>query len=183
MFPTLVCSRPMHWLKPRLHTGAVTLRMTTCRFHICVTAANYHCWLKKHTHICSCVCCEIKGESSAGWFYSLWQRVYGVSYPEKKLLKEYQDRIEEAKKRDHRTIGVKQELFFFHELSPGSAFFLPKGAHIHKKLVEFIRSEYRKRGYQEVRKEELVCIHVNQLRVDGWIHYSQLWNYICTRYW
>lgn len=44
-----------------------------------------------------------------------------------------------------------QDLFFFHELSPGSCFFQPKGAHIYNKLVEFIREEYWKRGFQEVR--------------------------------
>ena len=43
-----------------------------------------------------------------------------------------------------------QELFFFHELSPGSCFFLPRGAHIYNKLIEFIRVEYRRRGFQEV---------------------------------
>lgn len=43
-----------------------------------------------------------------------------------------------------------RELFFFHDLSPGSCFFLPKGAHIYNKLVEFIRTEYRRRGYTEV---------------------------------
>ena len=98
-----------------------------------------------------------RNQTLSACFYSLGQRVYGVSYPEKKLLKEYKDRIEEAKKRDHRIVGVQQELFFFHELSPGSAFFLPKGAHIHNKLVEFIREEYRKRGYQEVGSGR-VCI-------------------------
>ena len=43
-----------------------------------------------------------------------------------------------------------QDLFFFHELSPGSCFFQPKGAHIYNKLVAFIREEYWKRGFQEV---------------------------------
>jgi len=45
---------------------------------------------------------------------------------------------------------IFQDLFFFHELSPGSCFFQPKGAHIYNKLVEFIREEYWKRGFQEV---------------------------------
>ena len=46
---------------------------------------------------------------------------------------------EEAAKRDHRKLGIQQELFFFHELSPGSCFFQPKGAHIYNKLLEFIK--------------------------------------------
>ncbi|GBG71621.1 hypothetical protein CBR_g9037 [Chara braunii] len=78
------------------------------------------------------------------------QRVYGISYPDSKSLKEYLHAQEEAKKRDHRVVGTAQKLFFFHPLSPGSCFFLPHGARIYNKLVEFIRSEYRKRGYEEV---------------------------------
>ncbi|KAH9533612.1 hypothetical protein CY35_18G061400 [Sphagnum magellanicum] len=78
------------------------------------------------------------------------QRVYGISYPDTKKLKEYLHRLEEAKKRDHRKLGLQQELFFFHELSPGSCFFLPHGARIYNKLQAFIRGEYKKRGYEEV---------------------------------
>jgi threonyl-tRNA synthetase len=57
----------------------------------------------------------------------------------KKQLEEWQHFQEEAAKRDHRKIGREQELFFFHELSPGSCFFLPRGAYIYNTLVEFIR--------------------------------------------
>jgi threonyl-tRNA synthetase len=59
--------------------------------------------------------------------------------------------LEEAAKRDHRKIGREQELFFFHELSPGSCFFLPHGMIIYNTLVQFIRDEYWARGYQEVK--------------------------------
>jgi threonyl-tRNA synthetase len=65
-------------------------------------------------------------------------------------LQEYQHMIEEAKKRDHRLLGQSQELFFFHPLSPGSCFFLRNGTIIYNKLVDFMRQEYIKRGYQEV---------------------------------
>ncbi|XP_077237795.1 threonyl-tRNA synthetase [Tasmannia lanceolata] len=78
------------------------------------------------------------------------QRVYGISFPESKRLKEYLTQLEEAKKRDHRILGQNQELFFFHPLSPGSCFFLPHGTRIYNKLMEFIRAQYRKRGYEEV---------------------------------
>ena len=57
---------------------------------------------------------------------------------------------EEAQKRDHRILGPKQELFFFSDHTPGSPFFLPHGTKIHNKLTEFLKNEYRKRGYQEV---------------------------------
>ncbi|RLM98693.1 threonine--tRNA ligase, mitochondrial 1-like [Panicum miliaceum] len=78
------------------------------------------------------------------------QRVYGISFPDSKRLKEYKHFLEEAKKRDHRLLGQAQELFFFHPLSPGSCFFLPHGARIYNKLMDFLRQQYRDRGYQEV---------------------------------
>ncbi|CAM9180076.1 unnamed protein product [Ascophyllum nodosum] len=78
------------------------------------------------------------------------QRVYGVSFPSKDQMKKFHEFQEQAKKRDHRRVGVQQELFFFHPLSPGSAFFLPHGTRIYNRLQEFIRKEYWKRGYDEV---------------------------------
>ncbi|KAJ2759477.1 threonyl-tRNA synthetase, partial [Coemansia nantahalensis] len=78
------------------------------------------------------------------------QRVYGISFPDKKQMTEYKHFLEEAAKRDHRKIGREQELFFFHELSPGSAFFLPHGARIYNTLTNFIRERYWQRGFEEV---------------------------------
>ena len=78
------------------------------------------------------------------------QRVYGVTFPSEKEMKEYLKRIEEEAKRDHRNIGKQQDLFMFHTLSPGSAFFYPHGTHIYQKLVSFIRKEYLIRGLTEV---------------------------------
>ncbi|KAF7290298.1 AA-TRNA-LIGASE-II domain-containing protein [Mycena chlorophos] len=78
------------------------------------------------------------------------QRIYGISFPDKKQLTEYKAFLAEAAKRDHRRIGKDQELFFFNDLSPGSCFFLPHGTRIYNTLTEFLRSEYFKRGYQEV---------------------------------
>jgi len=65
-------------------------------------------------------------------------------------LKEWQQFQIEAAKRDHRNVGKDQELFFFHPYSPGCAFFLPHGARIHNKLIQFIKAEYHKRGFTEV---------------------------------
>ncbi|KIJ16340.1 hypothetical protein PAXINDRAFT_168488 [Paxillus involutus ATCC 200175] len=78
------------------------------------------------------------------------QRVYGISFPDKKQLADYKLFLAEAAKRDHRKIGREQELFFFNDLSPGSCFFLPHGTRIYNTLLELMRSEYVKRGYQEV---------------------------------
>ena len=78
---------------------------------------------------------------------------------------------EEAAKRDHRKLGKEQDLFFFHELSPGSCFFQPKGAHIYNKLMEFIKEGYWKRGFQEVVSPN---IYNSKLwKTSGhWDHYS-----------
>ncbi|WFD28515.1 threonine--tRNA ligase [Malassezia nana] len=78
------------------------------------------------------------------------QRLYGISFPDKKQMSEYKQFLAEAAKRDHRRIGKEQELFMFHELSPGSCFWLPHGARIYNTLQEFIKTEYRKRGFDEV---------------------------------
>ena len=78
------------------------------------------------------------------------QRVYGISFPDKKLLKEHRLMLAEAAKRDHRLIGKNQELFLFHGLSPGSAFLLPHGTRLFNTLLEFMRNEYWARGYDEV---------------------------------
>ncbi|XP_025833433.1 threonine--tRNA ligase, cytoplasmic isoform X3 [Agrilus planipennis] len=100
------------------------------------------------------------------------QRIYGISFPDPKLLKEWEKFQEEAAKRDHRKVGKEQELFFFNELSPGSCFFLPRGAHIYNTLVNFIRSEYRKRGFQEVVSPNIYNVKLWQ--VSGhWEHYAE----------
>jgi threonyl-tRNA synthetase len=78
------------------------------------------------------------------------QRIYGISFPEKKMLDAYLKLQEEAEKRDHRKLGTQLGLFMFHEWSPGSPFILPKGAIIYNELLSFLRQEYVKRGYQEV---------------------------------
>jgi threonyl-tRNA synthetase len=100
------------------------------------------------------------------------QRIYGISFPDSKQLKEWQHFQEEAAKRDHRKIGRDQELFFFHELSPGSCFFLPKGAKIYNTLIDFIKSEYRKRGFKEVVSPN---IYNSKLWVTSghWQHYAE----------
>lgn len=78
------------------------------------------------------------------------QRIYGVSFPDKKQMAEHKKFLEEAAKRDHRKIGKDQELFFFHDLSPGSAMWLPHGARIYNTIQSFLKEEYWKRGYNEV---------------------------------
>ncbi|XP_022920740.2 threonine--tRNA ligase 1, cytoplasmic isoform X2 [Onthophagus taurus] len=99
------------------------------------------------------------------------QRIYGISFPDSKQLKEWEKIQEEAAKRDHRKIGREQELFFFHELSPGSCFFQPRGAHIYNTLINFIKKEYKKRGFQEVVSPNIYNVKLWQTS-GHWAHYS-----------
>ncbi|KAI5179702.1 threonyl-tRNA synthetase [Nematocida sp. AWRm80] len=78
------------------------------------------------------------------------QRIYGISFPCKNQMKEYLLQLEEAKKNNHRKIGVDLDLFFFSPYSPGSCFFLPKGAFIYNTLVSLMKEKYKSRGFKEV---------------------------------
>lgn len=78
------------------------------------------------------------------------QRVYATAFNDKKELEEYLNNLEEAKKRDHRKLGKDLGLFYFHQLSPASPFFAPKGAIIYNELQTFVREKYLQYGYQEV---------------------------------
>jgi len=78
------------------------------------------------------------------------QRMYGVSFPDKKMLKVWKENQEKAKERDHRLLITQQHLVMFHDLSPGSAFWLPHGTRIFNALVNFIKAHYWKRGYDEI---------------------------------
>uniref|UniRef100_A0A673M102 threonine--tRNA ligase n=1 Tax=Sinocyclocheilus rhinocerous TaxID=307959 RepID=A0A673M102_9TELE len=100
------------------------------------------------------------------------QRIYGISFPDGKMLKEWERFQEEAKNRDHRKIGKDQELFFFHDLSPGSCFFLPRGAYIYNTLTEFIREEYSRRGFQEVASPNIYNSKLWETS-GHWQHYSE----------
>lgn len=78
-------------------------------------------------------------------------RIYGVSFPKKKLLDEYLVMLEEAKKRDHRKIGKEMELFMFSErVGKGLPIWLPKGTQLRLRLQEMLRGLLRPYNYQEV---------------------------------
>lgn len=98
-------------------------------------------------------------------------RLYGISFPDKKLLKTWEKNQEEAKKRDHRRIGKDQELFFFDPHSPGCCFWYPKGAFIFNQLQNLMREEYRKRGFKEVITPNMFDSEL--WKTSGhWEHYS-----------
>ena len=78
-------------------------------------------------------------------------RIYGITFPQDKELKEYLVLLEEAKKRDHRKLGAELELFAFSErVGAGLPLWLPKGTIVRNRLQNFLRKEQAKRGYQEV---------------------------------
>uniref|UniRef100_A0A8C4MP59 threonine--tRNA ligase n=1 Tax=Equus asinus TaxID=9793 RepID=A0A8C4MP59_EQUAS len=100
------------------------------------------------------------------------QRIYGISFPDNKMMKNWEKFQEEAKNRDHRKIGKEQELFFFHDLSPGSCFFLPRGAFIYNTLMDFIREEYHQRNFTEVLSPNMYNSKLWEAS-GHWQHYSE----------
>jgi threonyl-tRNA synthetase len=78
------------------------------------------------------------------------QRVYGTAWPTRKQLDDYLQRLEEAKKRDHRLLGRQLDLFSFHEAGPGFAFIHAKGMVVWNAIVHFLRSLNDKYGYKEI---------------------------------
>jgi len=79
------------------------------------------------------------------------QRVYGTAFWDRKSLDEHLSQLEEAKRRDHRRLGVDLDLFSFHDEGPGFAFFHPKGTIVWNGLVGFWRDVHRRHGYNEIR--------------------------------
>jgi threonyl-tRNA synthetase len=78
------------------------------------------------------------------------QRIYGTAFFRKEELEQYLYRIEEAKKRDHRKLGRELDLFQFHPVSPGAAFWTPRGTTLYNTLVEFVRDR-QKAAFREVK--------------------------------
>jgi threonyl-tRNA synthetase len=84
------------------------------------------------------------------------QRIYGTAWRDKKELKAYLHRLEEAEKRDHRKIGKALDLFHTQEEAPGMAFWHDKGWRVYLTIQDYIRSKLRAHGYQEVHTPEVI---------------------------
>ncbi|MET0048583.1 MAG: threonine--tRNA ligase [Sedimenticola sp.] len=84
------------------------------------------------------------------------QRVYGTAWKDKKELKAYLKRLEEAEKRDHRKIAKVQDLFHTQEEAPGMVFWHPKGWTIYRTLEQYVRDKITAAGYQEIRTPQIV---------------------------
>jgi len=78
------------------------------------------------------------------------QRLYGTAFPDPKQLRAYLTMLEEAKKRDHRKLGVELGLFHFDPIAPASPFFTGRGALVYNLLQTYVRGLYRRYGYEEV---------------------------------
>ena len=83
-------------------------------------------------------------------------RIYGTCWADKKALKQYLFRLEEAEKRDHRKLGKKFDLFHTQEEAPGMVFWHPKGWQIWQTIEQYIRGVQKQHGYQEIRTPQMV---------------------------
>ena len=101
------------------------------------------------------------------------QRIYGTAFFSKKDLDDYLDRIEEAKRRDHRRLGKELELFTVNEdVGAGLPLWLPKGATIRRLLEEYILDLERKDGYEHVYTPDLAKVDL-YIRSGHWEHYHE----------
>ncbi|MFO8054955.1 MAG: threonine--tRNA ligase [Bacteroidales bacterium] len=97
-------------------------------------------------------------------------RIYGISFPKKKLLDEYLDMLEEAKKRDHRKIGKELGIYTFSQkVGPGLPMWLPRGAELRERLENFLKDLQQKAGYEPVITPHIG--NVNLYKTSG--HYQK----------
>lgn len=84
------------------------------------------------------------------------QRIYGTAWADKKQLKQYLNRLQEAEKRDHRKIGKKLDLFHLQDEAPGMVFWHDKGWEIYQRIETYMRAKQRKYGYKEIKTPQVV---------------------------
>ena len=108
-----------------------------------------------------------RGDSSR----KMLQRIYGTSFPSQAELDDYLEKLEEAKKRDHRKIGKEMDIFMIADEGPGFPFFLPNGMIIRNELENFWKQEHYNRGYEEIRTP--LILNEQLWRTSGhWDHYK-----------
>ena len=99
------------------------------------------------------------------------QRIYGVAFPSKDELDQYLQRIEEAKKRDHRKLGKELGLFMLRDEGPGFPFFLPKGMVLRNTLIDYWRQVHKRYGYVEISTPIMLNRQLWE-RSGHWEHYK-----------
>jgi threonyl-tRNA synthetase len=87
---------------------------------------------------------------------AMLQRIYGTAWRDKKELKAYLKRLEEAEKRDHRKLGKQLDLFHFQDEAPGMAFWHQKGRVIYRQVEQYMRAKLEEYGYQEVETPQVL---------------------------
>ena len=100
------------------------------------------------------------------------QRIYGIAFPKKEELDAYLERIEEAKRRDHRKLGKELGLFMLTDEGPGFPFFLPKGMVLKNTLIDYWRQVHKRYGYVEVSTPIILNRRLWE-RSGHWDHYKQ----------
>ena len=99
-------------------------------------------------------------------------RIYGISFPSREALKDYLYRLEEAKKRDHRLLGARLDLFSFREEAPGMPFIHPKGMVIWDQLIAYWQDIHRFANYQVIKTPQLMGRELWE-RSGHWDHYRE----------
>jgi len=99
-------------------------------------------------------------------------RIYGISFPDRKLLKDYLFCLAEAKKRDHRVLGKKHELFTFTDAAPGMPLIQPNGMIIWNSLMQFWRELHTKANYEEIKTPAMLEQHLWQTS-GHWDNYRE----------
>ncbi len=99
-------------------------------------------------------------------------RIYAISFPDRKLLKDYLQKLEEAKKRDHKIIGPKLDLFSLKEEAPGMPFIHPKGMIIWNRLLEYWRECHKRANYVEIKTPSLMIKELWE-RSGHWDNYRE----------
>jgi len=100
------------------------------------------------------------------------QRIYGIAFPKKEELDAYLERIEEAKKRDHRKLGKELGLFAFRDEAPGFPFYLPKGTILRNNLINFWKEEHKKWDYLEIKTPQIMKRTLWETS-GHWDHYKE----------
>jgi threonyl-tRNA synthetase len=100
------------------------------------------------------------------------QRIYGTAFFKPSELEDYLFKLEEAKRRDHRKLGLELDLFSLHEEGPGFPFFHPKGMILRNALEDFWRQEHQRRGYQEI-KTPMILNRSMWEQSGHWDHYKE----------
>ena len=100
------------------------------------------------------------------------QRIYGIAFPKKEELDAYLERIEEAKRRDHRKLGRELGLFAFRDEAPGFPFYLPKGMVLKNTLIEYWREVHKKWDYVEISTPQIMRRTLWETS-GHWDHYKE----------